>query len=428
MFHPSCSTMKPSCIPMTDRESIAQRSRDRRASQRHVEICGAGICGLTTGLLFRKHGWSVTIHERAPEIREVGAGIGLHASALRVFERLGIFDEVLARGRATEAVETRDSRGRVIANKQLEEHLRQIAASRQVLISILLAASVDRGVDIRTSSEGIEGSQDGRLTLSNGSTREADLVIAADGWRSQVRDSLNLAKTVRLRRTGATRAVVGDWSGVIGDWPERVDRGVLTEYWGSKRRVGIVPIAVDQVYLYLACLEADEAGKQIPLNVDIWASAFPGIPRSVFGAVAQTEARHDPYPYVRLKQWSVGRVAILGDALHAMPATLGLGVGLGLWNAHLLVTELDHHEDVPNALSAWEAKCRGETERVQRWSVFREQLAGFGSKPMVGLRTRMLRKSGGLRGWSKGRQIDRTLDRLSPKESQMSADGGFTPE
>lgn len=378
---------------------------------RKVEICGGGICGLTTALLFRKYGWSVTVHERAPELREIGAGIGLHDSALQVFASLDLFDDILAGGRATEAVETRDPFGQLIASKQLEKHLRQIAISRQVLMSILSAAALDRGVDLRTSSEAIRVSQDGRLTLSDGSTREAELVIAADGFRSRVRDSLNLAKKSRVRRSGATRVV-------IGDWPERDNKDVLTEYWSSRRRVGIVPITDDQVYLYLSCREADEVGKQIPVNVDVWASAFPGIPKSVFAAISRTEARHDPYSYVRLNHWSAGRVAVLGDALHALPATLGMGVGLGLWNAHNLVAQLDHHDDVPNALSAWEARCRSETERIQRWALIREHWASFGSRPIVALRTRMLRKTGGLRGWSKGKQFDRALDRLSAKQSQ----------
>jgi 2-polyprenyl-6-methoxyphenol hydroxylase-like FAD-dependent oxidoreductase len=365
-------------------------------------------------LLFRKYGWSVTVHERAPEIREIGAGIGLHASALQVFEKLGLFEDVLARGRPTERSETRDSRGELIAAKELEKHLQQIAISRQALMSILLTAAVDRGVDIRLSSEGVRASEDGRLTLADSSTRQADVVIAADGFRSRVRDSLNLAKRKRVRHTGATRAVVGDWTETVGDWSERVDTLALTEYWGAKRRVGIVPIAKDQVYFFLSCREADERGRQIPLNVDTWASAFPGIPKSVFGAIAQTEARHDAYSYVTLQHWSAGRVAVIGDALHAMPATLGIGVGLGLWNAHHLVAQLAHDDDVLNALSAWEAQCRGETERIQRWSLVREHLARFGSKPIQRVRGRLLRKSGGLRGWSKGKQFDGTLYRLSP--------------
>jgi flavin-dependent dehydrogenase len=45
--------------------------------QRHAEIAGGGIAGLNAAIVLARCGWSVRVHERAPEIRETGAGIFL---------------------------------------------------------------------------------------------------------------------------------------------------------------------------------------------------------------------------------------------------------------------------------------------------------------------------------------------------------------
>ncbi|MDQ6691653.1 MAG: FAD-dependent monooxygenase, partial [Candidatus Dormibacteraeota bacterium] len=65
---------------------------------RHAEIAGAGFGGLTLGILLAQRGWSVRVHERSEEIREIGAGIFLHNNGLLVLEEAGLMDELSRRG------------------------------------------------------------------------------------------------------------------------------------------------------------------------------------------------------------------------------------------------------------------------------------------------------------------------------------------
>lgn len=61
-----------------------------------IFIVGAGIGGLTLGLLLRKHGVAARIYEQAAELREVGAAVALAANGTRVLTRLGLGDTLKA--------------------------------------------------------------------------------------------------------------------------------------------------------------------------------------------------------------------------------------------------------------------------------------------------------------------------------------------
>ena len=71
---------------------------------------------------------------------------------------------------------------------------------------------------------------------------------------------------------------------------------------------------------------------------------------------------------VRLKRWWKGRVAVLGDAAHAMPPYLAQGAGHAMMNAMGLAVALDEAPDLEAAFRAWERRERPLTEHTQRWT------------------------------------------------------------
>src|SRR5215468_6451746 len=105
-------------------------------TQRHAEIAGAGFAGLAAACALAQRGWSVRVHERADRLRTTGAGIYIYENGLRVLEAL-----------AEQAKKA--------------------------------------GVEIMLNSTGVSALPDGALTLADGTTRQADLVIGADGTGSR---------------------------------------------------------------------------------------------------------------------------------------------------------------------------------------------------------------------------------------------------
>lgn len=79
--------------------------------------------------------------------------------------------------------------------------------------------------------------------------------------------------------------------------------------------------------------------------------------------------RHDRFEYIRLRRWSAGHVAVLGDAAHVLPLNIGQGAGCAMMNALSLAVHLNRHDGIAAGLSAWERSERPLTEHTQRVSV-----------------------------------------------------------
>lgn len=390
-------------------------------ADRHAEVAGAGLVGLSTALLLRQAGWSVRVHEQSPSVREIGAGISLHQGACAVLDHLGLMPAVLERGVDLAASQAIDRSGTVLADRTLSGAYRQLAIPRQTLIRLLAEAALDAGVEIVTDSRVTGARPTGALLLPDGQAIGADLVVGADGYHSAVRHSLGLTGTKVERSNGATRALI--------EHPKADGRTVLEEWWGPAKRVGILPLGPSVTYVYMSSRESDERAVRVPIDGGYWSGLFPGIDPVIFEKLSAADARHDPYPYVKPRHWFSGKVAIVGDALNALPPSLGLGVSLGLRNARLMVDAIQSSpHDLPGALSAWEREARPDTEWIQRWSLFRERLAHNLPAPLAAVRSRILTRSNGFRGFGRrSRSFDEALvtGRAGPEgaEPQMTEIG-----
>jgi salicylate hydroxylase/6-hydroxynicotinate 3-monooxygenase len=80
-----------------------------------ILIIGAGIGGLTSAIALRRAKFDVEVFERAPDLKEVGAGIALSPNAMRVLKHLGLMQQVGERGTAIKAAVGYTWRGREIS-------------------------------------------------------------------------------------------------------------------------------------------------------------------------------------------------------------------------------------------------------------------------------------------------------------------------
>jgi 2-polyprenyl-6-methoxyphenol hydroxylase-like FAD-dependent oxidoreductase len=339
---------------------MADRRMTESAAGRSVEIVGGGIAGLTAALLFARAGWTVRVHERSPEIREIGAGIALKNNSISVLERLGVDEIVLGRGVRIRGRDILDARGRLVQHRDITDEYREIVVPRQDVVQGLAQGCIRDGVELVTGSRVVAAAPEGTLELASGERSATDLVVAADGMHSVVRDQAGLTKVVRDLASGATRYLIPRGEFEAGP--------LQREYWSGKRRIGISPCAPDLTYAYLSCPQAD-AGARLPLDVADWQRAFPGLADFLARFEAATGATRFAYPHVECHAWSRGRIAVIGDAAHALPPTLGQGAGLAIMNAAALVGALDEQRDIATALRTWEHRQRPLTDHTQRWSL-----------------------------------------------------------
>jgi 2-polyprenyl-6-methoxyphenol hydroxylase-like FAD-dependent oxidoreductase len=325
----------------------------------HVEIAGAGLAGLTAATALARRGWSVRVHEKGRELREIGAGIYLWENALRALEDIGAYDEVAAGGERIHSPELRDHRHRLLQREWLRDG-RLITIPRRHLHTALVNAARAVGVDIRTNSPVAGARGDGALELMDGTLVPADLVIGADGVHSRVRETLGLTQRIVNLRDGCGRHLIPR----TGDDPVNI----AMEEWSGGRRIGIVPSSPDWTYVFLCGPERDTAGtQQQPFNRDTWVRSFPHFRSQLDRIPDMPEGRWAAFYDVTTTAWYRGRGAVIGDAAHAMSPNLGQAACMAMTNSVALAQALDRH-DVDTALRIWQHSERPVTSRVQRYS------------------------------------------------------------
>jgi 2-polyprenyl-6-methoxyphenol hydroxylase-like FAD-dependent oxidoreductase len=332
--------------------------------RRRAEIVGAGFAGLTAAAALAQRGWNVRLHERAPEIRTTGAGIYIYENGLRVLEALGAYDAAVRGAPVAHSRETRDEHNRCLAVHRWEPGKRVFSIVRQQVINALAASARQLGAEILTNSEAVAASPEGELLLANGERVRADLVVAADGANSKIRDSLRLLAKRRYLADGAIRLLLTKTE----QEKNAGDGGTTIEYWSGSRRVLYTPCSETEIYIALTMLHSDEAATAVPIHRGSWKQWFPHL-SDLLDRIGD-QGRYDRFEYIRLKSWSAGRVAVLGDAAHALPPNIGQGAGCAMMNALSLAVHVDRHADCRPALADWERTERPLTEHTQRISVF----------------------------------------------------------
>jgi 2-polyprenyl-6-methoxyphenol hydroxylase-like FAD-dependent oxidoreductase len=332
----------------------------------HAEIVGAGFGGLVAAIALAERGWSVCVNERRASLRGEGYGIAIHDNMARIFFLLGILDEVLAGGMRIDRRDSVDAEGRVVLSRKTDRSPYRI--DRQHIVLLLAERARRAGVDIRLNSTVQSATPAGSVILADGRRVAADLVVAADGVNSAARDALGLLRQRARGRDGGVRVT-------IPRLPEEMaadERGtVMIEAWADRRRVLHCPVTRTQQYVLLTCTAVDAAAAATPIDPAEWARSFPAM-ADLFKRIREhadwSSARWDRFETIRLRRWSSGRVAVLGDAAHAMPPYLAQGAGHAMMNALGLAVALQEAPSLPTAFEQWERRERPLTEHTQRWT------------------------------------------------------------
>lgn len=337
---------------------------EKSHTNRHAEIAGAGIGGLTTAAALAQRGWSVTVHEASPDLRSFGAGIYIWSNGLRVLKAVGAYDAAIEGCHYGPHFLTRDHENQTMETIPINQPggAELVTMQRENLLKALANACIDAGVDIQTNSAvaGVTGDQE--LALESGETRAADLIVGADGVHSKVRDALDLVLYNKSLGYGAGRMMID--AAATGTVDES-DRANYIEHFSGSRRILYTP--VDEKFLYIALCSSidDDAAQRMPPDKSLWTKQFPHLADLIDRF--DTDGRWDEFFITKLKAWSKGKVAIIGDAAHAMPPYLGQGGGCALMNGLSLADAANRAGPgkIEEALHAWEEVERPITEHTQ---------------------------------------------------------------
>ena len=164
-------------------------------------IIGGGIGGLFAGVALRAIGWEVTIHEQAPALTEVGAAVNLSPNGTRLLRAYGLLETVRVGAWDIPGVELRMGGTGL---RIFEMPMGKVAKARWGAPNL----SVHRADLVAVLAEAFDGTLILGSKVTPDTAFDADLVIAADGSKSALRNALFLGAGRRFAGMMALRATL----------------------------------------------------------------------------------------------------------------------------------------------------------------------------------------------------------------------------
>ncbi|MFD5258293.1 FAD-dependent oxidoreductase [Streptomyces bobili] len=382
----------------------------------HVLIAGGGIGGLCLAQGLRKAGIRCTVYESAPDIGRSGYRLHMNAAggnALRECLPDHLFELYVQTSRTAprrEVFTVLDHMGNELGSRPHigppNDPVRPHTAVNRRTLRQIMNVGLEDTVRFGQTVTGFEADDDHvRIRLADGTTAIGDVLVAADGINSVIRAQLLPEVPVvdtGMRGMYALAPLTDDLAAVLPDalydgfvmatGPD----GAMFTYGVYQPRRPVAEAAADlapgasidpvgpYIMANLGIVPGTPFGHEIP---DLWQASAEDLHALMRSAVrgwhpglADLVVRIDtttifPASMRRLEPaapWPVGRVTLLGDAIHAMPPSFGAGANSALRDAAALARALAAaaHGEVPllPVIAQYEAEMRAEVFPVLRAS------------------------------------------------------------
>jgi 2-polyprenyl-6-methoxyphenol hydroxylase-like FAD-dependent oxidoreductase len=351
--------------------------------QLRVGVVGCGTAGPAVAIMLARAGHDVCLFERAAAPAATGAGIVLQPPGQAVLAALGLLDDVVRRGaRIDELIIDRAERGRLLTldYKIVSPEYFGLGVHRGVIFQSLYAALKTTSAQIKlgVTCVSVRKTADRNYWLDDEAGESwgpFDLVIAADGARSQLRNATQLASNADSYPWGAV------WS-ILPDHKHTFHSRLYQVVDGTKTLLGVLPTGTGPV---ATAVSPQHISLFWSVRADEW-SAFRAKPLTEFKRSTQLlipaladvldelqspeQLLYSSYMDVVMQRWHTRHVVHLGDSAHAMSPQLGQGANLALLDAWTLAQCLNHHQNVPAALEAYSRTRRSHLnyyQLVTRW-------------------------------------------------------------
>ena len=333
---------------------------------RSAIVIGGGIAGLATAAVLGRAGASVTVLEQTAELTEVGAGLQISPNGMVVLRALGLESELKARGAVrAQAVSLRDyKRAGEVARLDLmrlapDQHY--FFVHRADLLDVLKGAARRAGADIVLGAQvaDVTPGDVPAVQLRDGTSRRAELVVAADGVHSVARSVLNPQTSAFFTKQVAWRAIV----------PNVIDQGAEARvYMAPGQHIVSYPIR-NSAFLNLVAVEereewSDEGWNHAghPQELRRRFAQFQGDAAKTLDAVKEVSV-WGLFRHPVADTWGRNGVVLVGDAAHPTLPFLAQGANMALEDAWVLGRCLAK-DDNDAALAAYQNLRHSRVSRI----------------------------------------------------------------
>jgi len=335
-----------------------------------VGVVGCGVAGQAAATLLADAGHRVTVFERFAEPKPSGAGLLLQPTGLAVLRRLGLDEQAERLGARIDGLQGLNHLRHTVldlAYGDLHPAAYGLGIHRGSLFGLLHGRLRQSTAHLITDAEIVDIVRDGgrASVVDKAGVRHGpfDLLVAADGAHSRLRERLMPRARAPLYPWGCIWATVADSRDIITA-PAMLQQRVR----GTTTMMGLLPVGQKQVTLFWSLpVEELEVGRSIDVEawrmaaLDLWPEAAALIEQA---ADADNFARAT-YRHVALPRWNDGPILFIGDAAHGTSPQLGQGANLGLLDADALLRALTASNDLAAALALF-ALRRGPPVRFYR--------------------------------------------------------------
>ncbi len=322
-----------------------------------VLICGAGVGGLSAAIGLVGLGHDVEVFERSPELRTTGAGLNLWPNAGRAIYSLGLrkqYDDICVK---LDRYLNYDHEGKLLFEKDTSRWPEEYGAAsvgvyRWSLTSMLADAyGADR---IKFDHEVVSVEEAGEKAIchfSNGESHEGDVVIGADGIYSAIREQLIGGVTFRRNEHHAFR-----YRAILDLDQVDVDPAAQTGFYSPNGWLSVIPIGNGKAYWFGSASGANSFDEFVEF-FSSWKKTH--IPRTL-RMTPREAVVESPLNDVAgiLYSWTEGRITLMGDAAHPMMPDLAQGASQTFIDAQILRDVFAKHDNVKEALAAYENQRR----------------------------------------------------------------------
>jgi 2-polyprenyl-6-methoxyphenol hydroxylase-like FAD-dependent oxidoreductase len=333
---------------------------------KNIGIIGGGIGGVAAAAALRRFGFHATVYERAPQLREIGAGMMLWPNATRVLKTLGLLESIVSHSAANTHFLVRASSGKILMDIALGQFdVPALCTRRSDLLASLLSVLPHERLQLGREMTHLEQWRSKvRVHFVDGGVEEHDAVIGADGIRSRVRAQMFGVSDPTYRGYAVWRGV-GAYSG------DAIRRGYNSESWGRGSRFGILDIGQGR-FTWYATANLPQFSDTLPeARKSELLRRFGGWHEPIPALIESTELilENGAYDLPPLTRWTSGRVTLLGDAAHPCTPNLGQGGCMAIEDGMVLAKCFSNQRSTEAALRRYEALRRARTRHIQNRSL-----------------------------------------------------------
>ncbi|ROV97543.1 hypothetical protein VSDG_04639 [Cytospora chrysosperma] len=357
-----------------------------------IIVIGAGIGGLSAALSLRRNGHQVDIYEQSRFANETGAAVHLAPNSNGVLRRWGIHAEEFGATRM-DHLQERNEKGALVKDLDLRAensqwqhpwHLsHRVHLHEKLKVLATAEDGISRPASLHTSSKVVSlDPEKGQVTLANGATETADVILGADGIYSKSRACIKDAKLFASGKA-AFRFLIPRKAGLDDPVTRPITEKInsLAIWYGSDRRVVMYPCNDNQL-LNFVCIHPDAESQANPGDewnkqgdVDQVTKVYKDFDPALLALIRKVDPATvkvwQLMDMETLPTWTVGKLTLLGDAAHPFTPHQGQGAGQAIEDAAALSVVLPKGtspDAVPERLKLYEKIRYRRAHQIQEFS------------------------------------------------------------